>query len=259
MNIKKRIHGIRVYLSVFSTPFDAWKFRKLWTNTVKETKSPIFLHVKEAKNHTLLCRPNSSDAGTLWSTFYDKYHIPPIDLGENSTIVDLGSNVGYTMVHLACLYPKARVYGVEMDSNNFSVAKKNISFLKERCKIIQAAVWSENGEIHYGGTDANGFSIFNKTNNNNKTEKAPAKTLDKIIEEFGLTKIDFLKMDIEGAEKAVLENITDWIKIVRSMKIEIHKPANIDDCMDILRKHGFECQKDTHHPSCIIAIKNNLK
>jgi FkbM family methyltransferase len=145
-----------------------------------------------------------------------------------------------------------------MDFENFSLAQKNITSFDNQCKIMHAAVWSENTEISYEGGDENNFSIFNKTDNSVKknTGIAQAKTLDRILDEFGLTSVDYLKMDIEGAEKVVLEDPSKWIKRIKSMKIEIHKPANIDECMEILKKYNFSCIKDNHHPSCIIAIRN---
>ncbi len=257
MNIKKKFDAISNYLNVFSNPIDAWKFRKLWKNKIKNSKLPITLHVKDAAGHALLCRPNTSDHGVLWDTFYHKYHLPPYKLGENANIVDLGSNVGYTMIHLASLYPDARIYGVEMDLENVSLAQKNLVSLNDRCKIMHAAVWFENTEISYAGGDANNFSIFNKIDDTAKksTGVTPAKTLDGILDEFGLTSVDYLKMDIEGAEKVVLEDPSRWINRIKSMKIEIHKPANIDDCIEILKSYNFRCHKDNHHPSCIVAIR----
>ena len=257
MDLKKKYHSLSNYLSVFSTPVDAFKFRKLRKNLMKETISPISIRVRGAGNRALLCRPNTSDHGVLWDTFYQKYHIPPCNLREDAIIVDLGANVGYTMVHLAHLYPKAHVYGVEMDIENFRIAKQNIAPFMDRCSIIHSAVWSENGEISYGGVETNAFSIVNNTKNENKKNRIQAKTLDTIFKEFGLSRVDYLKMDIEGAEKFVLQHPENWIKNVKSMKIEIHKPANIDDCMKILEKHGFQCKKDDRHPSCIIAIRNS--
>ena len=153
--LKKKYHALSAYLSVFSNPLDILKFRNLRRNNVKTIQSPVYFRIKGAGNHTLKCRPGSTDHGVLWQTFYHKYHIPPFPLAKNSIIVDLGSNVGYTMVHLATLYPDAQVYGVEMDYENFLIAKENISFLGDRCKIIHAAVWNKDGEIFYSGQEAN--------------------------------------------------------------------------------------------------------
>ena len=56
----------------------------------------------------------------------------------------------------------------------------------------------------------------------NKSYQVPGKTVDKIIEDFGIQSVDILKVDIEGSEKEVFENSLLWIKKVNSIVIELH-------------------------------------
>jgi FkbM family methyltransferase len=258
MIIKRKIGSVIRYLNVFLTPFDVVKFRKLYKDTTSEPNSLTSLRVKETKNHPLFCRPNTTDAQVLWDTFSRKYHLPPIDLDEDAVIVDLGSNVGYTMAHFAYLYPKSHIFGVEINSGNFEMAKKNLATLKDQCVIIHAAIWSENGMVSYGGNAEWGYSIVRERDHNSNIEhQVLAKTLDTIFQEYNLKKIDYLKMDIEGAEKFVLQNPEKWIKFVRSMKIEIHPPATFEECEEMLKRNGFSCTRDKLSTlPCIIAIKN---
>src|SRR5205807_4490678 len=179
MIIKRKIGSVIKYLNVFSTPLDVLKFRKLYKNTINDSNSLISLRVKETKNHPLFCRPNTTNAKVLWDTFSRRYNLPPIDLDEDAVIVDLGSNVGYTIAHFAYLYPKSRIYGVEMNSGNFEMAKKNLATLKDQCIIIHAAIWSENGMISYGGNAEWGYSIVRERDHNSNIEhQVQAKTLD---------------------------------------------------------------------------------
>jgi FkbM family methyltransferase len=252
-----KLKSITNYLNVFSTPFDALKFRKLYHNKLNDLKE-VSLRVKEAKNNLVFARPNTTDAQVLWDTFYRKYHLPPIPLRDDAIIVDLGSNVGYTIMHFAFLYPKSHIYGVEMDLNNFELAKKNIGSFEPQCSIIHAAVWSNDGYIKYDGKGEWGYKVLydDSQKEMESCQQAPAKTLDTIFTEFNLKIVDYLKMDIEGTEKFVLENPGKWINIVKSMKIEIHPPADITSCLQILKNYGFNCYKDDNHPMAIIAIKN---
>ena len=48
-------------------------------------------------------------------------------------------------------------------------------------------------------------------------------TLDKIIKDYNLEKIDILKIDIEGAEREVFSNTSSWIEKVDSIIIELHE------------------------------------
>lgn len=251
-----KLNSIFNYLRVFPSPAEALKFRTLYKNKLSPNGNLVSLRVKETKNHKLFCRSNTTDAQVLWDTFYRKYHVPPSTLKENAIIVDLGANVGYTMAHFAYLYPNSQIYGVEMDLSNFLLAQKNLSTLTNQCKLIHAAVWYENGTINYTGNQAWGFKIDYEKNSKLVKSNVPAKTLDTIFKEFGLDDIDYIKMDIEGAEKFILENAENWINRIKILKIEIHPPATINGTIEILERYGFNCKKDTYHPSGVIAIKN---
>lgn len=51
----------------------------------------------------------------------------------------------------------------------------------------------------------------------------PAMTIDKIMKNYSLSKIDILKVDIEGAEKEVFSDTLSWIEKVDSIIIELHE------------------------------------
>ena len=250
----KKFSSLTNYLNVFSSPFDVIKFRKIKHNKIDKT---ISIKVKEA-NNPIFCRPNTTDAQVLCDTFYRKYHLPPITLSDNSIIVDLGANVGYTMVHFVYLYPMSKIYGVEIDEGNFFIAKKNLQPLKKRAKIIHATVWHENGKVVYGDKQEWGFRILNENDKAEIKYDAEAKTVDSIFDEFNLTRVDYLQMDVEGAEGKILQNPEKWITKVKSIKIEYHYQNTYEGCSNLLKKHGFECKKDSNHPACIIKINRNF-
>ena len=258
MKLLRKFRKWNTYLNLFSTPMDALKFNKLYNEKNSNKRGEIIsLKVKETLNHPIYLRPNTSDSQVLLDTFQMKYHISPVTLKKGSCVLDLGAYVGYTMVHFAYLYPNSKIFGVELDYDNFQLAKKNLAALTEFCKIINAAVWSKNGTVIYGGDNTCGFSIFKEGSQNN-SKKISSKTLDVIMDEFGLDLVDYLKVDIEGAEKAILENPEKWISKIRSMKIEVHPPATIDWCIEILKKYDFKCSKDLIHPNAIIATNNKI-
>ncbi len=252
--ILKKFSSLTNYLKVFSSPNEAIKFRKIKQN---KTDKVISLKVKEA-NNPILCRPNTTDAQVLWDTFYRKYHLPPITLSDNSIIVDLGANVGYTMVHFVYLYPMSKIYGVEIDEGNFFIAKKNLQPLKKRAQILRVAVWHENDKVVYGGEQEWGFRILDENDKAKIKYEVEAKTVDSIFDEFNLTIVDYLKMDVEGAEGKILQNPEKWITKVKSIKIEYHYQNTYESCSNLLQKHGFECKKDSNHPACIIGINRNF-
>ena len=90
--------------------------------------------------------------------------------------------------------------------------------------------------------------------------KVPAVTVDSLIEELGVDEVDYVKMDIEGAEKEVLANAGSWLPRVRSIKVEVHPEKastlyTLSNCMDDLERHGFRCSVGTHHHACVIGLR----
>jgi FkbM family methyltransferase len=148
----------------------------------------------------------------------------------------LGSNIGVTIAHMAVLHPSAEITGVELDPANHAVATGNIKPWAARCSVIQAAVWTEDGELHFKrqpGHEA-GSRIADEG------ESVPALSLNSLLERTGPP--DYVKMDVEGAERALLHTNTEWAQHVRSMKVEIHGGYQPDECIEDLAALGFRAE-----------------
>ena len=59
-------------------------------------------------------------------------------------------------------------------------------------------------------------------------------TINDIISTYDLTRIDILKLDIEGAEIELFESNTDWLEKVNCMVIELHDRIR-PGCMEALK------------------------
>ena len=216
--------------------------------------APVALHVKSLPDAPLWCRPGTSDARVLWDTFYHQYHLPPKRMPRARCIVDLGANVGYTAAHFAQRYPDARIIAVEMDGDNARMCAQNLAPFGKRCDLIRTAVWSEDGELHYGGEASWSFRVSQVSDGADAGARTTSATcLKSLFDQLGIETVDYLKMDIEGAEDAVLRDPKPWIGRVRSMKIELHPPADYATCERILTACGFRCRRDGDHPNCLVA------
>jgi FkbM family methyltransferase len=224
-----------------------------------KSASPIPLQVKEMRGNPLLCRPQTSDPWVMWDTFYYKFQTPPPGIAPAGCIVDLGANVGYTTAYFAAQYPSASILAVEMDSENAKIAAANLAPFGSRCHLVHAAVWSKNGETEYAGTEEQGYRVLSLGMNGNdpSARKVITRSLDSLFDEYRLTTIDYLKMDIEGAEAEVLGGSVKWAERVRAMKIELHKPATYESCSEALSRIGFKCSHDRVHPNCLVAVREH--
>lgn len=152
-------------------------------------------------------------------------------------IYDCGSNVGTSIFYFKYLYPKARVIGFEADPNIFQYLSNNIDKL-ETVEIYNLAVWNKNGTINFGCQGADGGSIVNDFENTVEVKTTRLKEyLEK--EEY----VDFLKIDIEGAETEVLTDCKDCLDNVDNIFIEYHSISSekqtLDEVLKILSENGF--------------------
>lgn len=217
----------------------------------------VELRIRELHDKPIWCRSGLSDLGVVYDTFEGQYHLPPPDLRPVRAILDLGSNIGLTVAHLAEVHPEARILGVELDRGNFELCRRNIESCGDRCEVLHGAVWHEPGEVPYGGGRESGYAV-NLALGAQVRATAPALTVDSLIERLGVDEIDYVKMDIEGAEKEVLRNGGSWLPRVRCIKVEVHPEKastlyTMGMCVDDLERHGMSCEIDARHHACIIG------
>ena len=252
----RKIQGVWNYLRVFSTIQDIRKFRLVAYGNGSE---PVVVNVRAAGRIPLHIRPHTTDAWLLWETFFNQYHLPSPMLRPDAIIFDLGANVGYATVHFARLYPRATILAVELDERNCTIANIHLKPIK-RCKLINAAVWSEDGSVSYDSGDGGvGFHVDNDCKNADATT-AVAKTISTIMAENNVTSVDFILMDIEGAEWPVLSTGTDWLERVKKLKVELHpmlnKNATYENCARVLTSRGFTCSRPHIHWNVLDAVRN---
>ena len=214
---------------------------------------------KPTKRNVFIRKSSKIDKIVLKYVFFNRYHQSPIPLSHDCTILDLGANIGLTMVDFKLTYPQSKVFGLEMDTQNYLLAQKNIAGFDD-CWIENIAVWDSTKTVQYAThVDEDAYSISESQYTEGVSYKdVEAMSMDDILKKFGLRKVDYVKMDIEGAEKAVLRNgDRDWVKQVNCLNIEIHDPNFLEEAMQILENFGFDCRKDTNHWSAILAVRSS--
>jgi len=225
------------------------------------TVEPVAVRARPLGGREVLVRPGTSDADTLWDALVRRYHLPPPEAvsprGDPgpASMLDLGANIGLTVAHLAETFPGARVIGVELDAANAALARRNVAPWSERCSVVEGAVWPEDGELEYHGWSAN-TSSFRVTDDEDSTalvRHARAVSLSSLVEELGA--VDYVKMDIEGAEARVLTERTGWASAVRTIKVEVHPPYTVERCAQDLQALGFATRRDRQHSWAVVGVR----
>jgi FkbM family methyltransferase len=190
--------------------------------------------------------------------FVNKYHHPPIVLRPDPIILDLGANIGLSVVELKMLYPQASVIAVEMDAENYAMAGANTAGLPN-VSVMHRAVWHDAGTLRYRATvEEDAYSIDEGlAPGASDTRSVETVTVGDVIAITGSPIVDYVKMDIEGAEREVLERNNAWIGSVGCLNIEIHDPDFIEPARHILQSFGFDVRKDTNHWSALLATRSD--
>jgi FkbM family methyltransferase len=174
-------------------------------------------------NECFYVRTATYDLAPLVSILVNK-EFSSIEISNPSVIIDAGANIGASAVYFARRYPNARVFAIEPEQDNYNILLKNINKYNNIFPI-KAALWGkkETRVIYDRFTGPSGYTI---SETNNKTESTGQQveciTISSLIDDYDLHNIDILKMDIEGAEKCVLENSDDWINKVSIIIAELH-------------------------------------
>ncbi|MCB9496115.1 MAG: FkbM family methyltransferase [Fibrobacteria bacterium] len=222
----------------------------LWANVAPGLERTVRLRALGGSE--VVIRGGTSDATVVWDAFHYKYHVPPVTLAEGAFILDLGANIGLTAAEMGHSNPGSRILSVELDAENAVQARKNTAFLGTRCEVVQAGIWTEDGTIQYGGESRQGFAIEKSSQGG---RSAPSRRVASLLSERGIERVDYVKMDIEGAELAVLEDAGDWMPKVRSIKVELHHMEEFDRIWTLLEGYGFRCAKEPKHYCSIEGVR----
>lgn len=161
-------------------------------------------------------------------------------LNPNAYIIDGGANIGLASIYFKLLYPNSKIISFEPDSSIFEILKSNIeSFNFSNIELIQKGLWNENKELSFisEGADAGLIAEIDKTIE--PTDRIEVVSLKSYLNQ----KVDFLKLDIEGAETVVLKDIEDDLIKVERIFIEYHsfvgQAQSLNEVIDILTKADF--------------------
>ena len=153
-------------------------------------------------------------------------------------IIDCGANMGTSVLYFKWLFKEAKVYAFEPDKSIFEVLNHNVLTNKlNHVQINNKAIWIDNQDMFFNANNAQSGKLI-QDESSIKVECVRLKTF---MHDF--KHIDFLKLDIEGAELAVLQDIAGELHRVKHLFIEyhsaIHEPQKLSHLLSILEKEGF--------------------
>jgi FkbM family methyltransferase len=233
-----RARAYRICEGVSRDSFSLW--RAYLNSDRMDDDNVIDVRVRQIGDRVLRLRRHG-DAHSVVDSFTNAWHVLPSEMvpQDASTILDLGANIGCTMAHFAWLYPHARILGVELDEQNAQLCSHNMLQWGDRCEVLRGAVWESDGTVRY--ERPGNYRTFKISMGGSGS--TPAYSLNTIFEKhFRDCPVDYVKMDIEGAESAVLRRNTEWATKVKTISVEVHAPYVPSECCHDLKALGFEAR-----------------
>ena len=146
-----------------------------------------------------------------------------IEKGCQPLIIDCGANIGLSALFLAKLFPRAIVYAVEPDENNFAMLKLNTASLGDRIVALQGGIWHENANLRIINPESGSasFRVATTSTNSNSDKVIRTYTIDEICTLAKVNSPLIVKVDIEEAQSNLFKNNTGWVSNNHLIMLEL--------------------------------------
>ncbi|WP_019878762.1 FkbM family methyltransferase [Succinispira mobilis] len=194
--------------------------------------------IKFDKNQPTFLVPDVASFLSTYEELFVKQIYKFKSVSEKPVIIDMGANIGLSILYFKTLYPEAIVEAYEADAKIFKYLEQNVRGFSN-VFLLNNAVWDKNTKLYFDSEGADGGRITDE--GTHKKIEVVAVDAKKILDKYD--RIDFLKIDIEGAERIVLPRINDLLYKVNTLFIEYHSEMDKEQCLPeilrIIKQSGF--------------------
>ena len=187
--------------------------------------------------------PDGPSFIAVWSALFQN---GIYDFSTNSPsprILDCGANIGLSCLFFKQRYPDSRITAFEPDPKIFAYLKGFVAHAKlSDIELVPKGVWSSATNLSFYSEGSDGGRIC-------CIGAPPAKVIEiqtVRLRDYLCEPIDFLKIDIEGAETEVIIDCADSLEYVNRLFVEYHsfiaQPQTLDQILTVLRHAGFRVQ-----------------
>jgi FkbM family methyltransferase len=186
----------------------------------------------------------------LYREIFVRQHYLFASATASPRILDCGANLGMATLYFKWLYPQARIQAFEPDPTTFALLEKNVSQNHLRdVTLHNCALWNEEGQIEFFIDQSIAGSLLMSTQESRLKGSRPIRVPSRRLSDYIEESIDFLKLDVEGAEHQVLCDLlgSGKAKLIRQMVIEYHhrlgdEPCRLSEFLGHLEQAGFAYQ-----------------
>lgn len=224
----------KVVNNLTGTNLSKYKVLQKINNQINSNLKPSFVEIEGNKMYL-------DEKDSLFLSVYG-YHekteteIVKNEIKEGDVIIDVGANIGYYTLLFAKLAGKTgRVFAFEAESSNFEILEKNVHENNFTNIVLeQKAVSDKSGVVKfYIGDESNTENQLFKPDVNHKEIEIKSTSIDEYFESID-KKVDFIKMDIQGAEPLVIKGMKKILQKNKNLKIML------EWWPDAIKKYGID-------------------
>ncbi len=154
-------------------------------------------------------------------------------LPRSGSVIDIGANVGLFSTLAACR--GLSVLAIEPQPGFRAAFDERMG----RNEIPLDRWILENAFVGSGGVLSTQES-WNSSSHGGGRDRPPTVSLSALMDKHGINEAAFVKMDIEGAEYALFDEV-DWLRRTRKIAMEVHADAGSpSELVRVLRASGFQ-------------------
>jgi len=162
-------------------------------------------------------------------------------------VVDVGAHIGlYSIISSKRVGPKGKVVAIEADPSNFEILSRNLGLNNlTNVKALNCIAYSIEAQMALADYDTILSGKNQKYPSTEKTVDVQVNTLDNLLQRNGIKQVNWIKIDVEGAELDVLKGAHNTLSNSKdvSILIEIHGISHLyKPIMELLCSYNFKIE-----------------
>jgi len=200
-------------------------------------RSPIEIISLRSLKYPIHIRPGTDDLATVVNNVIREEYGQGLASRSPRFMIDAGAFIGDTTAYFLSRFPDLHVIALEPNFDNFTLAQANLAPYGNRVELLNLALGGRAGNAYFAGHSTGG----SVRENGNPVSMTTVSLLLRTIPE---SKLDILKLDIEGEEFTVLgEEASEWLSRVGQIIVEIHGDNIEPHILAVLSKNGFRLRR----------------
>jgi FkbM family methyltransferase len=243
-----------------------------FTRDIVRQKRSASLGVMRWRGRDVYYRPGTTDPLVLQQVLFKKgrkaeYYLPP--QFRPTVVLDIGSNIGASILYFHQQFPAARIIGFEPHPETFALLQKNVADLPS-VSVLNCGLGASNIRVTVPGESVNFGAFSTKGRRRGQTEprdtvECEVRRLDDVLTDLGIQQVDLIKIDCEGAEADVFAGLSPLI-LERCQWIvgELHDVSGFNLLSRLAPNFDLDLKKRLFSPlfrfhACNFSIENSLR